>query len=88
MLSKRFSALTDTRQEKKTRHGMHDVFMSAFAMMFFQDPSLLEFQQRMEDEAHANNLKNLFQVSSIPRDTQMREVIDHVDPEGLGAPLR
>lgn len=86
MLSKRFSALTDTRQEKKTRHGMHDVFMSAFAMMFFQDPSLLEFQQRMEDEAHANNLKNLFQVSSIPRDTQMREVIDHVDPEGL-APL-
>ena len=62
---------------------MHDVFMSAFAMMFFQDPSLLQFQQRMEDEAHVNNLKTLFHVESIPRDTQMREIMDAVDPEKI-----
>ena len=43
-------------------------------MMFFQDPSLLQFQQRMEDEAHMNNLKTLFHVESIPKDTQMREI--------------
>ena len=65
---------------------MHDVFMSAFAMMFFQDPSLLQFQQRLEDEGHMNNLKTLFHVESIPKDTQMREVIDDVDPEEI-APL-
>jgi hypothetical protein len=69
MLSARFSSLADTRQEAKKDHAMHDVFMSAFAMMFFQDPSLLQFQQRMEDEAHVNNLKTLFHVTSIPKDT-------------------
>lgn len=83
MLSGRFSALTDTRQEAKKDHQMHDVFMSAFAMMFFQDPSLLQFQQRMEDEAHVNNLKTLFHVESIPKDTQLREIMDAVDPEEI-----
>ena len=65
---------------------MHDVFMSAFAMMFFQDPSLLQFQQRLEDEAHTNNLKTLFHVKSIPKDTRMREIMDDVGPEEI-APL-
>jgi hypothetical protein len=52
-------------------------------MMFFQDPSLLQFQQRMEDEAHLSNLKTLFHVESIPKDTQMGEVLDEVDPEEI-----
>jgi hypothetical protein len=83
MLSARLSALTDTRQEAKRDYLMHDVFMSAFAMMFFQDPSLLQFQQRLEDEAHMNNLRTLFHVTSIPKDTQMREVMNEVDPEQI-----
>jgi DDE_Tnp_1-associated/Transposase DDE domain len=83
MLSARFSVLADTRQEAKRDYPMHDVFMSAFAMMFFQDPSLLQFQQRLEDEAHMNNLRTLFHVTSIPKDTQMREVMDDVDPEQI-----
>jgi len=68
-LSQRFSRLTDKRQEGKTDHAMHDVFMSGFAMMFFQDPSLHQFQQRMEDEGHMNNRKTLFHVKTIPKDT-------------------
>jgi hypothetical protein len=78
MPSERFSSVIDTRQEIKTDHLMHDVLMSGFAMMFFHDPSLLQFQQRMEDEAHMNNLTTLFQIQSIPGDTRMREVIDQV----------
>jgi hypothetical protein len=86
ILSKRFLAVTDTRQEAKTYHAMHDVCMSAFAMMFFQDPSLLQFQRRLEDEVHRNNLKTLFHVKSIPKDTGMSEVLDTVDPEEI-API-
>ena len=67
-------------------HSMHDVCMSAFAMMFFQDPSLLQFQRRMEEEAHGNNLKTLFHVESIPKDSQMKDALDEVDPEQI-APL-
>ncbi len=63
---------------KKIRHSIHDVFMSGFAMMYFQDPSILQFQKRLEDGIHNNNLKTLFQVQSIPKDSQMKEVIDEV----------
>jgi hypothetical protein len=86
MLSERFRLIADGRQEAKTSHSMHDVCMSAFAMMFFQDPSLLQFQRRMEEEAHSNNLKTLFHVESIPKDSQMKDALDEVDPEQI-APL-
>ena len=45
-------------------------------MMFFQDPSLLTFQQRLQDGIHKNNLTTVFAVGDIPKDTQMREVLD------------
>ncbi len=82
-LSERFHQVEDNRQKGKVKHTLHDCFMSGFAMMYFQDPSLLQFQKRLEDAAHQNNLRNLFCVQSIPRDTQMREVIDEIDSQGL-----
>ena len=55
--------------------------MSGFACMHFQDPSLLQFQKRLQEEQHRNNLKTFFDVSIIPKETQMRELIDAVDSE-------
>ncbi|HDY71541.1 MAG TPA: hypothetical protein ENH50_07695, partial [Nitrospirae bacterium] len=69
---------------KKIKHSIHDVFMSGYAMMYFQDPSILQFQKRLEEGIHNNNLKTLFQVESIPKDSQMKEVIDAVDSTELG----
>jgi hypothetical protein len=57
--------------------------MSGFAMMYFQDPSILQFQKSLEDGTHNNNLKTLFQVRSIPKDSQMKEVIDELDSREL-----
>lgn len=57
--------------------------MSGFAMMYFQDPSILQFQKSLEDGTHNNNLKTLFQVRSIPKDSQMKEVIDEIDSREL-----
>ena len=51
--------------------------------MCFQDPTILQFQKRLEDEIHNNNLKTLFQLESIPKDSQMKEVIDDVDSTEL-----
>ncbi|MCP4337028.1 MAG: hypothetical protein GY679_04255, partial [Mycoplasma sp.] len=50
--------------------------MSGFAMMLFQDRSLLSFQRRMEQRAELSNLKSVFGLQSIPKDTQMRDVLD------------
>jgi hypothetical protein len=56
-----------------------DALMSAFAMFCLKDPSLLAFDERRSDR----NLKALFGIGQIPSDTQMREILDPLDPEQL-----
>ncbi len=82
-LSAHFDGLEDHRQSAKVSYSLHDSLMSGFAMMFFQDPSLLAFQRRMQDQIQVNNLKKVFGVRDIPSDSQMREVLDAVSPEQL-----
>lgn len=53
--------------------------MSGFAMMFFQDPSLLQFQRRLQKRFNRNNLKNFFHIAAIPKDSQLRQVLDDAD---------
>lgn len=83
MISNRLRRLSEHRELNKIRHKIHDVLMSGLAMMYFQDPSLLQFQKRLEDGIHNNNLKTLFQVESIPKDSQMKAIIDEVDSREL-----
>jgi DDE_Tnp_1-associated len=80
-LSEVFRLIPDWRQSAKTNHSLHDALMSGYAAMYFQDPSLLQFQMRMQEDQHRNNLNTLFDVKSIPKETQMREIIDGVDSE-------
>lgn len=75
--------IRDWRQKGKVTISIHDAMVSGFACMYFQDPSLLQFQIRMQDDQHRNNLNTLFEVENIPKETQMREIIDHVDSEYL-----
>jgi len=60
---------------------MHDVVMSGYGMMYFQDPSLLQFQERLQEAGGRSNLRSIFGVESIPQASQMREVLDEVDRE-------
>jgi hypothetical protein len=83
VLSEKALTLPDNRQQGKVGHRVHDVVMCSFATMYFQDPSLLQFQRRMEDARETSNMKSLFDVDSIPKDTQIREVLDEVDPSSL-----
>lgn len=80
-MSKLFRKIPDERQPNKIDYSLHDVLMSGFACMHFQDPSLLQFQKRLQDEQNSNNVKTLFDVENIPKNTQLREVIDTVDSQ-------
>jgi hypothetical protein len=82
-LSEVFQSIPDWRQQSKVNISIHDAMMSNFACMYFQDPSLLQFQKRMQEEQHRNNLNTLFGVEDIPKETQMREINDGVDSEYL-----
>jgi hypothetical protein len=82
-MAQRFRNILDPRQNAKIDYQLHDCLMSAFAMMFFQDPSLLTFQKRLDEIAQQNNLRTVFGIDSIPKDSQLRDTIDNVPTEEL-----
>jgi hypothetical protein len=83
MLSTRFAHIPDIRQANRVDYSLHDTLMSGFAMMFFQHPSLLEFQRKMKQRRGRCNLETIFAVHEVPSDTQMREILDGVPVELL-----
>ena len=78
-LSSLFYNLPDSREELKVDYSIPDAMMSGFACMYFQDPSLLQFQERLHEYENRNNLQTLFGVSNIPKDTQLRNMVDNVE---------
>ncbi|RLV61276.1 hypothetical protein D5018_03180, partial [Parashewanella curva] len=53
-LSQHINASTDSRKNSASQYAHHDVVMSGFACMYFQDPSLVQFQQRLETSRGRN----------------------------------
>ena len=73
-----FKNIADHRHEKASI-PFADALTSAFAMFSLKDPSLLAFDARRHDE----NMKNLYGIDIVPSDTQMREILDPLDPAAL-----
>jgi hypothetical protein len=82
-LSELFCRIDDHRQSGKVDFTLHDCLMSALAMMFFQDPSLLSFQRRMQERMQSNNLKTMFAINAIPSDAVLRKTIDRIDTQTI-----
>lgn len=75
-----FRAVPDSRSAA-AEIPMGDALMAGFAVFALKAPSLLAFDdQRRNDEA---NLKSLFGIQHVPSDTQMRTILDNVDPPEL-----
>jgi hypothetical protein len=83
VLLKHFSRIADHREKEKVGHELKDVCMSALAMFCFQDPSLLQFMERVKAPTIRANLRNLWAIESVPSDTQMRTVMDEIDSDEL-----
>jgi hypothetical protein len=63
----------------KATFALADVLQAAFALFALKDPSLLAFEERRGDV----NLQTIFRIDQIPCDTQMRAILDPVNPEQL-----
>jgi len=82
-LSSVLDKVADPRPRSQCDYSVHDTMMSAFACMYFQDPSLLHFQQRLEKKYQRNNLQTIFRVKHTPKDSQLRDIIDAIPNEAL-----
>jgi hypothetical protein len=73
----RFETLPE--QRRCPSFPLADTLMAGLALFSLKDASLLAFCSRARD----HNLGTVFGLQSIPSDTQMREILDDVDPEHL-----
>ena len=77
------AGIVDTRQLSKIRYTLRDCYLSAVALFFVQDSSLLQFQRRFQRKFQANNLSSTFGVREIPVDSQLRHLIDRHDQQPI-----
>lgn len=82
-LSSLFQNLPDSRELAKTNYSLHDAMMSGFSCMYFQEPSLLQFQQQLREKKNRDNLQTLFGVKDIPKSTQLGEIIDEINSQEM-----
>ena len=74
------AALPDSRRGKNQRYSLVDAASCALATFFFQSPSFLDFQRRMQEQTARSNCHSLFAVSKIPSDNGIRNLLDGHDP--------
>ena len=74
-----FSKVSDYRKGDITI-SIADALMSGFAMFSLKDPSLLAFDERRGVD---ENLNHIYHIDQVPSDTQMRTILDRVNPDEL-----
>ena len=75
--------LPDGRKGKNLSYAMEDFGLSAFAVFFTQCPSFLAHQKAMQQAKAENNATSFFEITRIPSDNQIREMLDPVEPQAL-----
>jgi len=66
-----------------TKISMHDAAMSGLAVFMLKFASLLKFDETRRDAIKKNNLRKLFNINDIPSDTQLRDILDPVNPKNF-----
>ena len=69
--------------------SMTDALMSGLAVFALKKPSLLSFERDLRaDNPTGRSIRNLFSIDTPASDTQMRAVLDPVEPGSVRAPFR
>ena len=76
MVHDRAEQMPDARA-RTSEYSVADAVMSAVAMFSLKDASLVAFQERRNDY----NMKSLYRIQNVPSDTQMREILDPLEPD-------
>lgn len=77
-----FEQLPEHRS-KGVIYPLSDALMSAVAMFSLKDESLYAFDDLRQDPIRQHNLRQLYGIQQAPCDTQMRSILDEVDPHLL-----
>lgn len=71
--------MEDPRKDSPNkRYSVLDAVLSAFGAFFMQCESFLEYQRQLNSRKGRDNTQTLFEVSQIPTDNQIRNIIDPI----------
>lgn len=84
-LSDQLEQIPDHRAPNAS-YDLGDVLRSGFAMFSLKSPSLLSFEKRSREED--KNLLSIYRIGQVPSDSQMRKILDQVDPSPLRRSFR
>ncbi len=79
--------LPEHRSGQNTQYSLTEAGLSAFAVFYTQSPSFLAHQRDMQRQRGQHNAQSLFGVAQIPSDSQLRNLLDPLDPAGLQSPF-
>jgi len=79
-----FAQVPDQRDDN-AQISLADALMGGFALFSLKDPSLLAFEERCVSNS---NLRRIYKMNQVPCDTQMRTILDEVEPDDLRAVFR
>ena len=85
---KALAAIPDHRQDAKCTITLVDALMSGLALFALKFPSLLKFDEQRHEDHIRHNLETLYGVTRAPCDTQLRDILDPVEPTTLHAAFR
>lgn len=77
-----FEKLRDHRNGRQ-RISLADALMSALAVFSLKCSSLLQFDEKRREAVIQHNLKTLYGVQEVPCDTQMRSILDPINPSHI-----
>lgn len=72
--------LPDRRRGKNATYAMADFALAAFAPFCMQSPSFLAHQRHLQTGQGRSNCQTLFGMSKIPGDSQVRAMLDPIEP--------
>ena len=78
-----FKRVPDHRAASRVGVTLPDALMSGLAIFGMKYPSLLAFDEDRADPIIGANLTNLYGVERVACDTQVREILDPVEPDTL-----
>ncbi len=76
----------DDPRKKKSLYPLPDVLMSGLAIFGLKCASLLEFDTKIREKRVKHNLNTLYHIKKTPCDSQLRNVLDPVEPKQLRKP--
>lgn len=78
-----FKSIVDHRIIKKCDIALSDALMSGLAVFALKFPSLLKFDEQRQEHHIRHNLEHLYSVQQAPCDSQLRDILDPVEPAAL-----